>query len=186
MQVGNGLRPFPTIVNFNGGVLNYRDRKLQRLPGYDYTQDGKYFVTFCVKDKRCILGQVKNGFMELNKFGMIVYDCYLDLLNHYENCLPQDYIIMPNHVHCVIKIDNSKIKIPDNANDPFCRYGLSEMVRAWKSFSSKRINENYEDYFKWQKSFYDHIIRNEKELYAIKKYIKNNPGKWDEDRFFYE
>lgn len=143
------------------------ERKLCRLHGYDYSQNGYYFVTICVFDMDHVFGHIFDGEMQLNIFGKITKQCLFDLPNHYSNCFIDEMIIMPNHVHGIIVIDND-ITVK--------RHGLSEMIRAFKTFSARKINKEYPNIgFKWHKSFNDRIIRNEKELYAIRQYIKNNP-----------
>jgi putative transposase len=129
--------------------------------------------------------------MELNTFGKITNDCWLDLLNHYQNCWLDEFVIMPDHVHGIVKIkDNTNSELTrspsvGNGLKPFPTektmkiHGLSEIIRGFKTFSSRRINEQHPDsLFRWQKSFYDRIIRNENEFYAIRNYIINNPRNW--------
>lgn len=159
-----------------------RERKRNRMCGFDYSGSGYYFVTICTQNQELFFGDVKNGKMILNNCGIIANKCWRDLPNHYWNCKLDEFVIMPNHVHGIIVINN------DIRRERFetVPYNLSEMIRGFKTFSSRRINEsqlqNIIFRFKWQKSFYDHIIRNQKSLNNIRKYIKNNPINWDLDR----
>jgi REP element-mobilizing transposase RayT len=158
-----------------------KHRKLNRLTGYDYSQDGYYFVTVCVKDRKNWLGEIRDNQMILNQRGRIVLNCWNDLPRHYPNMGLDEFIVMPNHVHGIIIIKNDV----GNGLKPFPTklHGLSEFIRAFKTFSSRNINKiivNHER-FRWQKSFHDHIIRNEKDLNNMREYIANNPLKWDED-----
>jgi putative transposase len=97
---------------------------------------------------------------------------------------------MPNHIHCIVGVDNSKIINPDsdnvNPNDKI--HGVFEFIRALKTFSSRRINEKRDSkgVSNWQERFHDHIIRDELEYNRIKKYIINNPKSWNKDCFFNE
>ena len=146
---------------------------MNRLTGFDYSNEGYYFVTICVKDKTEWFGEIKDGKMMLNEYGKIVLRCWSDLLNHYVNTKLDEFIIMPNHLHGILSISH-----------PFRKnHGLSEIMRGLKTFSSRRINEKINDgiKFQWQKSFYDHIIRNEQDLTRVREYIVNNPLKWEED-----
>ncbi len=156
------------------------NRKPNRLPGYDYSQDGYYFVTICTEDKREWFGNIKNDAMELNEYGQIALECWHDLPNHYKNIKLDESIIMPNHVHGIVIIESN---VGDGLKPSPTRYGLSEVIRGFKTFSSRRINEKmkYGKKFHWQRSFYDHVIRGEKELMEIQEYIVNNPKKWDMD-----
>lgn len=177
------------------------------MRGYDYAQDGFYFVTICVKNQIECFGSVSDSRMNLNEFGKIVENCWHDLINHYWNCRLDEFIIMPNHVHGIVEINNfARNHMYEGAGlkpartDPPARtdlvnnnekcdraklfkYSLSEIIRGFKSFSSRRINEiNQKNVFRWQRSFHDHIIRDEKSLWRIREYIKNNPSKWEVDR----
>lgn len=151
------------------------------MQGYDYSQEGCYFVTICTKNRLDWFGKIENEDMALNKYGRILQKCWLDLPNHYHNIVLDEFVIMPNHVHGIIAITvgNGLKPFPTGKN-----HGLSEIIRGFKTFSSRRINELPENdhKFVWQKSFYDHIIRDEESLHNIRQYIRNNPLKWSLDR----
>jgi REP element-mobilizing transposase RayT len=158
-----------------------RQRRRNRLENYDYSRDGYYFVTICVEDRREWFGKVEEGEMVLNRYGKFVNQCWDDLPNHYLNCSLDIFVTMPNHVHAIIVIRNKDAV--GNGFKPFPTHGLSEIVRGFKTFSSRRINEETKDNrgFEWQKSFYDHVIRNEKSLENLWQYIMYNPLKWELD-----
>lgn len=156
-------------------MQNYPNRKLNRLGGYDYSQDGYYFVTICTKNHENFFGKIKNGKMFLNDYGQIVQNQWIGLPDHYQNCILDEYIVMPNHIHGIVIINNKNNNIVGNGLKPFPtplkpfptplkpRHSLSEFIRGFKTFSSKNINIKYgKKIFQWQKSFYDHIIGNEK------------------------
>lgn len=151
-------------------------RKRTRYKDFDYSSDGYYFITICVENRNNFFGIIYNGKINLNAYGNILEKCWLDLPNHY-NCTIDYYSIMPDHFHGIIIIERST-----NSNNK--NYSLSEIIRGFKTFSSRKINLELQnkDKFKWQKSFYDRIIRNEKELYQIRKYIEQNPLKWEFDK----
>ena len=145
-----------------------RNRKRTRKLGFDYATPGAYFVTACVKNRinnREIFGSVKNK---------IVLD---------------EFIIMPDHVHGIIFIRKPIVPTeplggaglkptPPNGSDR--SHGLSEIMRGFKTFSSRRINEtNPPIRFQWQRSFHDQIIWEPLALLRIRKYIQNNPAKWN-------
>jgi len=161
-----------------------RERKRIRLKNYDYSQDGYYFVTICAENREEWFGKVEKGEMILNQYGKIANQCWDDLPNHYLNCSLDSFVVMMNHIHGIIVILNKDVTIVGNGLKPFPTHGLSEMIPGFKTFSSRKINEEIknDNKFQWQKSFYDHVIRNETELYRIRDYIKNNPLKWDLDR----
>ncbi len=158
--------------------MRIQERKPNRLEGYDYSSSGWYFVTICTKKRIEWFGKIMGRKMVLNEYGEIVKRCWFDLPHHYGNCLLDKFVVMSNHIHGIIIIKNV-----GNGFKPFpTPYTLSEIVRGFKTFSSRRINEIVnKNKFQWQKSFYDHIIRDERSLNEIRSYIHHNPLKWEED-----
>lgn len=158
-------------------------RKLNRLSNYDYSQPGIYFVTICIKNREELFGSIINECMVLNNIGVIVQDVWVNLPRHYHNIILDTWIIMPNHVHGIVII-NDLLDVGTGLKPvPTKGYSLSEIIRGFKTFSSRQINQLINDFlFRWQRSFYDRIIRNEEELFNIREYIKNNPGNWIRDR----
>jgi REP element-mobilizing transposase RayT len=156
-------------------------RKPNRLRDYDYSRDGYYFITICTRDRKDFFGDIKEGKVDLSRYGEIVNQCWRDLARHYGNCSLDSFVIMPNHIHGIIVIDNGGVV--GNGLKPFPTHGLSEMIRGFKTFSSRKINEELkvDNKFQWQKSFYDHVIRNEKSLENLRQYIIYNPRKWKLD-----
>lgn len=177
-----------------------------RAKWWDYKNEGHYFITVCAKNREHLFGHIHEGEMILNEFGQIVSDCWFDLPNHYNNIILGAFQIMPNHIHCIVGVDNSNNRIVETGLKSVCTvemgfkpvstdldenpvikiHGVFEFIRALKSFSSRRINEkrNTKGISNWQERFHDHIIRNESEYNRIENYIINNPKKWDEDCFF--
>ena len=174
-------------------------RNAVRLPDYDYSAPGEYFVTVCCQNRAKIFGEVIDGEITLNEYGDIAKKCWLDLPNHYSNIELDVYMIMPDHFHAIISIlplfdDRSGLR-PDPTNIIAAestvgeglrpsrrgmedkRHGLSEFIRAFKSFSARRINEqrNTPGIKLWQRSFYDHIIRTDADLATLRDYILHNP-----------
>jgi putative transposase len=151
-----------------------RHRRSIRLKAYDYTQPGAYFVTLCTDDRQLLFGEITDGAMHLNRMGLIVQNTWLDLPRHYPHVVLDAIVIMPNHVHAVIVLT-------DNGITHKKRHGLPEIVRAFKSFSAKRINALRRTPGRpvWQRNYYDHIVRNEDEWEGIRAYIQNNPQEWD-------
>ncbi len=157
-------------------------RKSLRLKEYDYSLPGYYFVTICAKDRRCLLGKIIEGQMYLNGNGEIVKEVLNNLKKHNSNINLDYYSIMPNHLHLILIIENS---IRAGLESAPTKQDLTEIVRQLKTFSSKRINifHNTTGSSVWQRSFYEHIIRNDKELYEIRKYIEFNPLNWEDDEY---
>lgn len=157
-----------------------------RLSGFDYSSPGYYFVTICTLNKSEWFGEVSGTSVILNPSGKIIKECWSDLQNHYSNCELDYYVIMPDHFHGIIIITEQDIIKDGPETHPIKsrNHSLSEIIRAFKSYSSRKINELPESKIKfhWQTSFYDRIIRNEKELYQIRKYIQENPLKRELER----
>lgn len=163
-----------------------KNRKNIRLRNYDYSQSGYYFVTICTKNRVCYLGDIVNGEMHLNESGDIVDRCLKDLKYHFPNSDVDYYCIMPNHIHAIIII-NTDVENAYAENTHACslrrdKQLLPVIVGSFKSAVSKLIHRvDGNDVFKWQKSYYERIIRNEYELYEIRKYVQLNPTNWKSD-----
>ena len=160
------------------------NRRSLRLRGYDYSRPGKYFVTICIhKPMERPFGIITNGKMAENDSARIVRACWNGLPNHYGHVKLDEFVIMPNHVHGIIVLCDSIVGVGlkptptmDKQTNPK-RHGLPEIVRALKTFSSRRINESGRT-FKWQRGYFDRIVRDDKALYFIRKYIRDNPLNW--------
>jgi REP-associated tyrosine transposase len=150
-------------------------RRSIRLREYDYSQPGVYFVTICTHRKRCLFGDVLGDDVVLNDLGRIVQAVWDKLSDHYASVKLDVSTIMPNHVHALIALI-------DTDRPP--RHGLPEIVRAFKAFACRRINafQGTPGASVWQRNYYEHIVRNETELNALREYISTNPRGWALDR----
>ncbi len=195
-----------------------------RLRNWNYAKDGCYFVTICTKNREHSFGEIVDGILIETMQSKIVKECWLNLPNHYHNCILDGFVIMPNHIHGIIIIDNSADVIDDIVidmdfddtvetglkpvsfdttdtmdtgvstvkpvtpspinNNGNKQYSLSEIVRGFKTFTARTINEAQNTTGKpfWQPRFYEHIIRNEHSLNEIREYIIKNPQMWEFDR----
>lgn len=160
-----------------------------RLPGYDYSQPGWYFVTVCTKNRREIFGNVEDGQLCLNKLADAVRKCWFDLPNHYQ-CILDAFIIMPNHIHGIIVIPESLPPTAGRGLNPRLRQGdtrhiypLTEIVRGFKTFSASAINRinGTPGARLWQTSFHEHVLRGNNDIVNVREYIRLNPEKWDQD-----
>ena len=164
-------------------------RKRNRLSGYDYTTTGLYFITLVVKDRERVLGNMAGGMIQLSLHGKIVRDQWIWLHQQYRYLLMDEYVVMPNHFHGIITMagycrdrssrDFNERNGPDRSLQKM--KPLSQLIGAFKTTSSRRIHEIGLVTFQWQKSFYDHIIRNEKELERVREYIHTNSLRWELD-----
>ena len=162
-----------------------------RLKGYDYSQAGAYSVTICVHDRRCIFGNIIDGQMQLNDAGRICISVWNDLPQHYQNVVLGEYVVMPNHFHGIVILNASVgagLDVGAGLKPAPTIHGLSEIVRAFKTFSARKINaKNKTPGVKlWQRNFYERIIRDDDEYQCIAEYIKNNPMNWKDDKLWNE
>jgi REP element-mobilizing transposase RayT len=148
----------------------YPVRKRTRLKEYDYSNNAYYFITICVNDKSEVFGKVENNSVFLNDYGIIIEKNLLDLSERFKFVEIDYYVIMPNHFHCIFILENESDKSKES---------ISNIIGAFKSITTIELHKMGLIDFKWQRSFYDRIIRNEKELFNIRQYIEQNPLKWE-------
>ena len=184
----------------------YHNRRTVRLRGHDYAKPGYYFVTICINDHaQKYFGDVADGKMVENEYARIIRNCWNDLQNHYPLIRLDEFVVMPNHVHGIIVITESVFasrrdainRVPTispnhvpttsggatgSRNPMLAPDSLSNIIRRFKGQTTFAINKlENKKHFKWQQRFYDHIIRDEKSLFLIRKYIRQNPVVWAKD-----
>lgn len=155
-------------------------RKSARLKGFDYRTPGVYFVTICTQNKRCILSKISVGAglappeNRLTKYGQIAKEQILLLTARFPSVRVEKFVIMPNHVHLLLQI----LSCTGGASPTPT---LSDVVRVFKS-QTTRLCEIGPNLF--QRSFHDHIVRNERDGQRIWQYIETNPINWQKDCFY--
>ena len=157
--------------------MKYPKRKPNRLPGYEYQSENYYFVTICTKDKKSLFGTVGN----LNIYSFYAKEALLQISEHFKQVQIDSYVIMPNHIHAIIVIGCS-----DETHDGKGSLTLSTIIGSYKSGVTRRIHQREPNLAVWQKSFYDHVIRNEESCHRIREYIAGNPWKWTDDEYYTE
>jgi len=186
-------------------------RQSIRLKDYDYTSDGAYFLTICAQNKEHRFGDIIDGKMILNPAGEMIRKWLRELENKFKNISLDEYIIMPNHIHLIIFIMNVVVGVdlcvnPENTTKQNLSHiqgrhtglslrpaqqqtNISQIIQWFKTMTTNEYirnvkQNNWEPFDKkiWQRNYYDRIIRSEKELDKIKKYIFENPSKWELDR----
>jgi len=169
-----------------------------RLTNWDYSNPGKYFVTICTKNRKCLFGKINDGKMLFNDIGSIANKFWAEIPVHFPNVELDEFVIMPNHVHGIVVILHSRRDVACNVSTPIApntqinnfmssispkKQSLSTIIRSFKSAVTNWCTlNNYKD-FKWQERFYDEIIRNEISLIRIREYIRKNPLNWNNDDF---
>lgn len=180
-----------------------------RAPFWDYSRNASYFITICTKNNKPWFGQIENGKMQLSELGWIAFNCWMQIPEHFPFVVLDAFVIMPDHVHGIIKIDKHEpvetqnvetqdvetqdVETQDLASlrnqehltmKPKNKFGpqsrnLASVVRGFKIGVSKKSRQLHPD-FSWQARYHDRIIRNWLEHLKITRYIENNPRNWDE------
>lgn len=163
-------------------------RKSNRHKNFDYSTAWWYFVTICTLNHKNYFGRIVNTKMHFNDFGKATVANWENICQHYQNASLDEYVIMPNHIHGIIIIEYSDSSVLSIKNmdsefkNPSGKTNLSNIIKGFKIGVTKNSKDFNCGDFKWQRSFYDRIIRDENELYNIRKYIQQNPLKWDLER----
>lgn len=162
------------------------NRRSIRLPGYDYSQNGAYFVTICTQNRECLFGDIVGNEMKLNELGNIVNNQWKNLSIKFKNIELDIYCIMPNHFHGIITIN----KLLHGGRENLAPT-LGNIVALFKYQTTKQFNSvvgawsSRPIYPKiWQRNYYEHIIRDDGDLNRVREYIIDNPLNWKNDDMF--
>jgi REP element-mobilizing transposase RayT len=152
------------------------DRHTVRLPHFDYCRAGGYFVTVCSHQRRCIFGDIHDGKVSLSPFGRIVASAWQNLPEHHPRVLLDEFIVMPNHIHGILLFSDSKEDtagcVPTQKFGSVAPASLSAVIRSFKAAVTKNAREALRrEVHIWQPRFYEHVIRNDEDLYNTRKYI---------------
>lgn len=164
-------------------------RRSIRLPGYDYTQPGAYYITICTYEKQCWFGDVVDGKMHYNYLGFIAYRFWLALSRRFKHIKLDAFVVMPNHIHGILIITEygrNKARDRTPRKEQFGKPvpgSIPTVVRSYKSAVTRRINlmRRSRTVPIWQDNYHESIIRIEKGLEPVRQYIVNNPLKWTWD-----
>ncbi len=168
---------------------DFHHRRSIRLPHYDYSRRGAYFVTICIRNRECLLGHIGRGEMTLNNAGLVVQSVWNGLPQRYTGIEIDAFVVMPNHIHGIMHIVGAALALPPN---PAARKKgaassaptLGDVVRAFKSISAIQVNRilSRSGQPLWQRNYYERVIRDEAEMCRIHEYIQNNPLNWETDK----
>lgn len=183
-----------------------------RLQNWDYSWSAAYFITICTTNREHYFGEIQNGKMILSNAGVLADVCWNEIKNHAKNIELGAFIVMPNHVHGILILNNDDNYNNNNNNNVETGHALSlrseqseqsqsdktigqqrfqnigknsisSIIGGYKSAVTKHANRlGFE--FGWQTRFHDHIIRDEKSFETISNYIINNPTNWGNDKFY--
>ena len=160
--------------------MEQKRRKVIRLPQFDYSSNGAYFITICTHERRNLFGQIDSD----SPAKQMLYEEFEMVLKRFPQMTSPNYVVMPNHFHALIVID----KMNEEASDT-----VAKMIQAFKSKSTveyiRLVKAGKAAAFAgkvWQRSYYDHVVRNDRDYQEIWRYIDENPLKWKLDRFYAE
>ncbi len=175
-------------------------RRSIRLESYDYASSGAYFLTICTAHRKPLFGRAAGGRVIVNRNAKVVRDCWLGLPDHYAFLSLDAFVVMPDHVHGIVVLEDTHRADSDRDGDaraglkpaptdcgpatyPRVHRGLPEVVRALKTFSARRINalRDTPGTPVWQRGYYERIIRSEHELNLTRRYIETNPQRWQQN-----
>jgi len=149
--------------------MTYYQRKSTRIPNYDYSSCNFYFLTICTHNRRCIFGKPDR----LNEFGQTGQKHILNLQKHYQGLSVVKFVVMPNHIHMIIQLEDHP-QAPD----------ICQVMAQYKSGVAREMHKSHPNLTVWQRSFHDHVIRNQKSFENIWLYIEGNPQCWEKDCFY--
>lgn len=148
--------------------MDFPKRKSPRIPEYDYSEANFYFITICTDGKKCIFGEAGN----LNWLGRIAEENLIKISAINPSIRLDHYVVMPNHIHAILDVG------PDNQKN------LSNVIGQYKMSVTKLARKKVAGFRVWQRSYHDHVIRNQVGYEKIWAYIENNPLKWEADCFY--
>lgn len=179
-------------------------RRSIRLKNYDYASEGAYYVTMVTEGRECLFGAVKNSDMNLNEAGQMIIKWCNELPSKFPNMILGEFVVMPNHFHGIIFIEKTvgadlrvcpddeyiSAQMGEHVGSPLQRPDapLSQIIQWFKTMTTNEyirgVKQSGWRPFAgklWQRNYYEHIIRNEKELKQKTDYILDNPSRWDDD-----
>ncbi len=167
-------------------------RQSIRLRGYDYSEPGAYFITICTQNRECNLGEIINGKMKLTVRGFIIDEFWLKIPEHFPNVELDEFVVMPNHVHVIIVINDNfnegrkhqQNHEADRETPPLRKKKTLGQIIAYYKYQTTKIINQIDDtpgMRIWQRNYYDRIIRNQKILDIARQYIFQNPLRWNKD-----
>ena len=154
-------------------------RKPNRLPQFDYSTPGAYFITICTKDRQKMLWENVGASIArpqtppLSQAGQVVEQAIRNIESRYPAIVVDHYVVMPNHIHLLLQIRT------DENGQPMVAPTVSTVIQQMKGYVTKQLGVSI-----WQKLFHDHVVRNENDYQKIWKYIENNPIRWELDCFY--
>jgi putative transposase len=178
-------------------------RRSIRIPEYDYSYPGAYFITICTYKHESLFGEIENGEMKLTEFGQIAHNRWRLLPERFINIQMDQFVVMPNHIHGILVITDPDLvgaglaPAPEAIAQPHAgqpqglplRPTVGYVVGAYKSLVVNeclkicKIKQEIMGKI-WQRNYYEHVIRDHKSFQNITNYIIHNPAQWEQDQLF--
>ena len=160
---------------------NLPKRKHTRLKHYDYSSAGAYFITICTHNRRCLLSRIVGrglapAEIQYTAYGQIAQAQLLLLEQRYPSLKIDRYVIMPNHIHAIVLLE----EVAGASQRP----AITDIVCAYKSLTTRQCKKVLPIDKLFQSSFYEHVIRNREDYQGIAEYIDHNPKQWELDRLY--
>ena len=173
----------------------YPKRRNVRLSSYDYSQPGAYFITICTHGGRCLFGDIVDWQVSLNAVGDAIKEEFLRSFEIRKEMSPDAWVIMPNHLHAIVVISEVASALRFDSGDlPVAPTGalkrpgprqrsISSLVGGFKAAATRRVRQRDGAQRRriWQRNYYEHVIRNEREFERLRDYTIGNPSRWFED-----
>ena len=184
------------------GIPDPRNRRSTRLKSYDYSRNGAYFITIVTQGHSLLFGDIVDDDLHLNDAGEMVQRCWEEMPNRFPSITMDQFVVMPNHIHGIVVIHQPAADagpplpqpavgaplVGAQATPRVAPAPLGNVIGAFKSLTTLEYSRGVDskawpafDRRLWQRNYYEHIIRNERELEDIREYIWNNPLAWDMD-----
>jgi len=176
----------------NPGPSKHHRRSI-RIPGFDYSLPGAYFVTVCAHRKKCIFGEIESGKIYLFPAGTTIEKWWFELIQKFPNLEIDVHQVMPNHFHGIVRIREKEGQphgvAPTPLDENYGEVSLGDVVHWWKTMATNEyirgVKERGWPPFEGrllQRNYFEHIIRNEEDLERIRHYIRTNVERWTLDR----
>jgi len=167
----------------NRGKMQYHHKSI-RLPNYDYSSPGFYFLTLCTFYRSNLFGEIETEIMNENWIAQVAREEWLRSSEIRSEIKIDSFVIMPNHIHGIVQIVDYAENVFLNESQTLPKRSIGAIVAGFKSAVSKRIIEKMPEMCGkiWQRNYWEHVIRNDDELFRIRRYIQINPLCWELDQ----
>ena len=170
-------------------------RRAMRLKEFDYAATGAYFISIVTQNRSCLFGDIVDGKMQLNNAGETVSRCWHELNSKFSSIKTDEFVVMPNHIHGIVIIADATVGADLRVGPPIVQTGahagapLPKILQWFKTMTTNAYIHGVKGFdwpaFRgrlWQRSYYEHVIRNDDSLNQIRQYIIDNPARWEFDR----